>query len=186
VAKRNGDIVNLNLGSGDSSWYQGWTNVDWSERTSPDIVADINKLPFEDESVDRILVSHVLEHIHYPEDREYLYEWYRVLKVGGICTIVVPDLMGSYLMMQHGGTWGVKKNPIDITYLNAVAYGGKYLCRDLPVKETEHQQIFIFDMLVERMRPFFPDAKQVVGCFITDTQTRWSICGETMAQGTKY
>jgi len=49
---------------------------------------DGTHLPFEDNSQDSILASHVLEHIG--NYREVLAEWYRVLKEGGFLVICVP------------------------------------------------------------------------------------------------
>jgi phosphatidylethanolamine/phosphatidyl-N-methylethanolamine N-methyltransferase len=49
---------------------------------------DCANLAIEDESVDRLIATHVLEHIYYPH--KVLKEWYRVLKRGGVLTIVLP------------------------------------------------------------------------------------------------
>ena len=48
---------------------------------SPDIVGDIHELPLEDNSVDAILCSAVLEHVEEPQ--RAVKEMYRVLKKGG-------------------------------------------------------------------------------------------------------
>ena len=46
------------------------------------------RLPFEDESQDAIMASHVLEHV--PSPGPLLMDWYRVLKKGGYMCIFVP------------------------------------------------------------------------------------------------
>jgi len=51
-------------------------------------VEDCTALKMEDESVDRVIATHVLEHMYYPH--RVLKEWYRVLKTGGVLTIVLP------------------------------------------------------------------------------------------------
>lgn len=56
----------------------------------PDIVGDIHKLPFEDNSVDAILCLAVLEHVEDPALA--LREMRRVLKPGGYCFLYVPFL----------------------------------------------------------------------------------------------
>lgn len=52
------------------------------------VAADIMALPFESDRFDRILCSHVLEHI--PDDRKAMRELHRVLKPGGTALIMVP------------------------------------------------------------------------------------------------
>ncbi|HYN88482.1 MAG TPA: glycosyltransferase [Ardenticatenaceae bacterium] len=49
---------------------------------------DIHRLPFADESFDKVLMSEVLEHL--PNDRIALREIYRILRPGGILAISVP------------------------------------------------------------------------------------------------
>lgn len=47
------------------------------------------ELPFENDSVDRLIAAHVLEHLHHPE--QVLKEWNRVLKPGGgVISILLP------------------------------------------------------------------------------------------------
>ncbi|MDX0548510.1 SAM-dependent methyltransferase [Sinorhizobium medicae] len=50
---------------------------------------DITSIPFEDEHFDRIICSHVLEHV--PDDRKGMRELRRVLKKGGIAYVMVPS-----------------------------------------------------------------------------------------------
>lgn len=80
--------IKLNLGCGQDI-RKGWVNIDRAKGDGVNIVHDITKrLPFEDESVDFILVSHVLEHIIHFED--VIPEFHRVLKPGGILEVRVP------------------------------------------------------------------------------------------------
>lgn len=53
------------------------------------IEGDVTKLPFKNESFDKIILSEVLEHV--PDDQKALTEMYRVLKPGGILGITVPN-----------------------------------------------------------------------------------------------
>jgi SAM-dependent methyltransferase len=53
------------------------------------LVGDVTRLPFADETFDKIILSEVLEHI--PDDRKALSEMYRVLKPGGVLGITVPN-----------------------------------------------------------------------------------------------
>ena len=51
-----------------------------------------NGIPFENNSVDAVYHSHLLEHLDRSNVREFLMEVFRVLKPNGIQRIVVPDL----------------------------------------------------------------------------------------------
>ena len=57
-------MLNLNLGSG-SKRVKNYINVDKYKIFNPDIVHDLEKFPypFDDNSVDNIILSHILEHI---------------------------------------------------------------------------------------------------------------------------
>lgn len=49
---------------------------------------DAGALPFDDDSFDRLIATHVLEHVERPH--EVLKEWVRVIKPGGVLSIVLP------------------------------------------------------------------------------------------------
>jgi len=110
--------MKINLGSGPNG-IEGWENIDWgllpflSKMTWlrkwlillklldksydikwPSIVLkDIRyKLSYQDASVDYIYCSHVLEHFEVYQAEKILRECKRVIKVGGVVRIVVPDL----------------------------------------------------------------------------------------------
>ncbi len=76
--------MRLNLGSGETP-LEGYENLD--RKTGQEVYP----LPFEDESVDEIRASHVLEHFPHREVGGVLAEWVRVLKPGGILKIAVPN-----------------------------------------------------------------------------------------------
>ena len=66
-----------------------WINCDISVEVGSDVVCDINeKLPFGDNSIDEIFISHVLEHTREPV--EVLKEFYRVCKNDALIEIRVP------------------------------------------------------------------------------------------------
>lgn len=85
-------MTKLNLGCGYNK-LDGYINVDHDVNCNPDIVADLEgTLPFEDSSVDEIVLFHVLEHLG-QDTKTYLNIWkefYRVLKNKGIVRITVP------------------------------------------------------------------------------------------------
>lgn len=52
---------------------------------------DIFSLPYNDNSVDEILADGLLEHLSFKDEPRFLYEMYRVLRVGGRFRLSVPD-----------------------------------------------------------------------------------------------
>ena len=96
-------MIKLNLAShGDN--MPGYINVDF-DHPSADLKADVSALPFEDNSVDEIYASHILEHFRAGNAYEHhlsnplnpktatdaLNEWRRVLKPGGKLELKLPD-----------------------------------------------------------------------------------------------
>ena len=81
----------INIGSGD--WEcSGWINLDYPNENYKDVQRkhkivpyDIrnDKIPFDDNSVDLVYSSHVIEHIETPFVQKMFDEVYRVLKYGG-------------------------------------------------------------------------------------------------------
>ena len=86
-------MVNLNLGAG-SKKIDNYLNVDKFNTFNPDVIHDLEKFPypFEENSVDNIILSHVLEHIGQNPDTFNLImkELYRICKKGAIIDITVP------------------------------------------------------------------------------------------------
>jgi SAM-dependent methyltransferase len=85
--------MRLNLGCGDKR-MPGWRNVDKIAMCNPDEVVDLERLPWPwpNDSVDEILLSHVLEHIGQSPDiyLGIIQEIYRVCRNDAKITIVVP------------------------------------------------------------------------------------------------
>jgi|TARA_B100001750_G_C15331456_1_gene507502 ubiquinone/menaquinone biosynthesis C-methylase UbiE len=85
--------MKLNLGCGNRK-NEGWINVDKHKIFKPDVLHDLEKFPypFEENSVDEILLSHVLEHIGQNPDIfiNIIKEFYRVCKNGAYINIYVP------------------------------------------------------------------------------------------------
>lgn len=86
--------MKLNLGCGNTR-IEGWIGVDFLSGPAVDVIADLTKpLPWESNSVDEVLASHVLEHIVMFEDT--IREIHRILRPGGILTIKVPYGLDPY------------------------------------------------------------------------------------------
>ena len=83
--------IKLHLGCGTKN-IDGFINIDVRNLNTVDMVCDIKTLSsFENNSVDLIYVSHVLEHFRRKEYVEVLKRWYEILKPNGILRISVPD-----------------------------------------------------------------------------------------------
>ena len=65
-------------------------------------------LTYADNSFDRLIATHVLEHIHHPQ--LVLKEWARVVKSGGVLSILIPTDPG--LAWRLGRHFGPRKNAI--------------------------------------------------------------------------
>ena len=87
------NMIKLNLGCG-SKILPGYTNIDKFATYNPDIVHDLEKFPypFKDNSVNEILLSHVLEHVGQNPDvfNDIIKEFYRICSNGAIINIIVP------------------------------------------------------------------------------------------------
>ena len=83
--------VYVNLGCG-AHTSKEFINID--TRTMPEIhyIHEVQKLPmFQNNSVDLLYASHLVEHIPRNELPTVFREWYRVLKVGGVLRFGVPN-----------------------------------------------------------------------------------------------
>jgi hypothetical protein len=89
--------VRLNLGCGDKI-LDGYCNVDVAPARlgrAPDVLCDLHKLTFDDESADEILSVHVVEHFWRWEVVDILREWARVLKKGASMIVECPNLKSA-------------------------------------------------------------------------------------------
>lgn len=90
--------VKLNLGCGEYPLEKPFMNID---RRRPDIVGEddrrfichdlVEGIPFPDAMIDSIVCHHFLEHLTYPQAEELIKECARVLKPGGLLSLVTPD-----------------------------------------------------------------------------------------------
>lgn len=93
--------MKVNLGCGDKI-LNGWVNLDKYDLYSVDIIHDLEKFPypFDDNTVDEIKLSHVLEHIgHHPDTfNKIIKEIYRICKNNSIISISVPHPRHDYFL----------------------------------------------------------------------------------------
>jgi ubiquinone/menaquinone biosynthesis C-methylase UbiE len=83
-------MMKINIGAGDNK-VDGFINLDYDKNSDPDYIIDLEKdrLPFDDNTVDTVIASHVLEHLG---DGYFhcLQELYRVCKHGAVIHVSVP------------------------------------------------------------------------------------------------
>ena len=81
---------------------EGYLNCDISPEVHPDKIVDITKkLPFKDNTVEEIIMNHVLEHIQKPI--EVMREIHRICRDGAIVKIRVPYFSheSAFSMIDH-------------------------------------------------------------------------------------
>lgn len=82
----------LNLGCGTDKRV-GYINIDANAKVKPDLVHDLTKrLPFQNSSVDEIIIQDVLEHLTKEDGEKLILECSRVLTNKGKIKIRIPDL----------------------------------------------------------------------------------------------
>jgi SAM-dependent methyltransferase len=80
----------LHLGSGHLK-LPGFIDIDKYTKEA-DLKADITDLPFEENSVSRIVCHHVIEHLPIHSTFKMLKHWYKILQPGGILDLGLPDI----------------------------------------------------------------------------------------------
>lgn len=136
--------------------------VDWLRRQDWDDRVEVQKisgsaLPYADESIDRVIATHVLEHVADPLDA--LHEWVRVLKPGGVLSLILPCDPG--ILWRTGRAFGPRRQGIKAglpyDYYMAVEHRN-------PIHNLRHIVDFHFPDRVETWWPFKianPDANLV-------------------------
>lgn len=82
----------LNLGCG-GRYHKDWINIDFKSNNEDVIEHNLLKgIPLNNQNVDVVYHSHVLEHFSQKEGKLFMKECYRVLKPNGILRVAVPDL----------------------------------------------------------------------------------------------
>ena len=91
-----GKVLKLNLGSGGRP-KEGYINVDVNPKApGVDVIHDLNiyPWPFEDNSIDEVLMEQCLEHLI--DRNRAMKEIHRILKKGGVAKISVPHFTWQY------------------------------------------------------------------------------------------
>jgi predicted SAM-dependent methyltransferase len=91
--------LRIHLGCG---WkrFEGYVNVDLWINDSTDVICDVTRLPWPNNSAEVIENYHVIVHFSHTKIREALTDWHRVLKPGGKLVVECPhfdDAVKEYL-----------------------------------------------------------------------------------------
>ena len=147
----------LNIGCGEDikrSKDVEWTNVDIRNVKGVDKVCPADKLPFGNNTFDRVYACHLLEHFAMSDTARVLEEWVRVAKKGGEVWIAVPDILKvakgfvnsdigrgvvmKYLYGGQGHEWNFHKAGFCCTHLEIAMRGvGLGSIRRFPKNEKD-------------------------------------------------
>ncbi len=97
--------VVIELGCGKNK-HKGAICIDKNKECKPDILHDLEDgIPFDDNSVDKVLAFHVLEHLS--DKEKIMSEIHRVLKPGGLFIFEVPSAEGpgAFAHPDHKSFW---------------------------------------------------------------------------------
>ena len=95
--------MKINLGCGKRNFGKSWTHVDGGNHEHLHS-SNITDLPFDNNSVDLIYASHVLEYFDREEASEVLEEWKRTLTPKGPLRLAVPDFEAMARMYVETST----------------------------------------------------------------------------------
>ena len=145
-------MIGLNVGSGQRPFTTTpavtWVNIDSVAKWNPDVQCNAEHLPYEDNSVDYVVLHHVLEHFGCGEGAGLIREAYRVLKPGGSLLVFVPNLRALAERWLRGGF----STQIYVTNLYGAYMGNE---------EDRHKWGFDPDSLEE-----FLEGSEIWGCVI--------------------
>ena len=111
--------MKLHLGCGER-FLEGYIHIDLAEFEHIDYKIPVNNLSiFDDNSIDEIYASHVIEYFDRDEVKELLKEWKRVLREGGILRIAVPNFSK---LIEIIDSFFENKEYNNIKYLNKSEY----------------------------------------------------------------
>ncbi len=85
----------LDAGSGEIRRYKSflkfekYLTLDINSKNNPDIIGSVLDIPLNENSVDSIISTQVLEHVKNPQ--KAISEFYRVIKKGGFCLLTAPQ-----------------------------------------------------------------------------------------------
>jgi hypothetical protein len=121
--------MNIEFGCGETPSKPGYLTCDIRHLPGIDFVCaawDIDNLVDHD-SVDHVYSRHFLEHLTYRQSNLMLSAWFRILKSGGVCEIIVPNMTfhikqwidrsdAKEFRHAQAGFWGWQRGDINDTW----------------------------------------------------------------------
>lgn len=117
----------------------GWFNIDFAaspeaaaKGLAPDLLCDVASVPLPDGCSEEIMAIHVWEHVDRWRCDETIEEWRRLLQVGGLLVLEMPDLIKCCKNIIGGregktpeqlGMWGLYGDPTKKDKLMMHAWG---------------------------------------------------------------
>lgn len=131
--------MKLHIGCGKRVFPRDWYNIDGCKLPHIDD-HDVWVKTIDDNSVNIIYSSHLLEYFDKDEAVELLGEWYRVLKRGGTLRIAVPDFDSMVLAVAHYG--------FELKHILGPLFGKM----ELNGEKIFHKTVYNFTMLREVLK----------------------------------
>ena len=133
--------IQLNIGCGSKDFGKDWVHIDGGNYPHLDS-NDIINLPYEDNSVDLIYASHVIEYFDREEVIPILSGWKSKLKPGGILRLAVPDFYAmAKLYLEKPLTFSIED------FLGPL-YGKMEMGNETIYHKTAYDHESLFDLLV--------------------------------------
>jgi predicted SAM-dependent methyltransferase len=133
-------MIKINLGCGWRNFRSDWIHIDGGDYDHLDY-KDITKLEFDDNSVELIYVSHVLEYFDINEAKQLLREWRRVLKPGGELRVAVPDFEAMNVLYHNG--------KVTLNDIIGPLYGRMQMGEEIIYHKTTYDYETLYNLLYE-------------------------------------
>ena len=130
-------MLKVNMGCGRRDFGTNWIHIDGGNYSHLDYSSLTNLEQFENNSVDLIYSSHVIEYFDREEVNTLLEEWRRVIKFGGILRLAVPNFEVLANMYTHG--------KIELPQVLGPLFGKMYM----DGQKIYHKTTYDFDSLKE-------------------------------------
>ena len=93
--------MKINMGCGKRNFGPDWVHIDGGDHDHLDHNS-VSDLPYDDNTVDLIYASHILEYFDREEVIDLISEWKRVLKPGAVLRLAVPDFKSMIDLYTQG------------------------------------------------------------------------------------
>jgi len=99
-------MIKINMGCGWRNFGKDWVHIDGGDYNHLDYKDITDLSQFNNNTVDLIYASHILEYFDRQQISSLLAEWRRVLKSGGTLRIAVPDF-SKVSILYNSGEYGL-------------------------------------------------------------------------------